>query len=130
MTLHGYKRPGIGYIHSNCFGEEWPPFELSSEGTFAYADNLEDHKKYLDTRLDKLKGGEAITFTPLSGKPQVKAEMNPREWEKALSLEIHTTEQAISTLKMDVTRLRRHGHSWKLEPLPVEGGEIKTRSLV
>lgn len=31
MVLHGYERPGCGYINGRCFGEEHVPFELSCE---------------------------------------------------------------------------------------------------
>lgn len=33
MVLHGYRRPGFGWIEGKCFGVEWRPYEVSNEGT-------------------------------------------------------------------------------------------------
>lgn len=128
MTLHGYKRPGLGYLHSNCFGELWPPFELSSEGTFACADSLEKTKRGYEEHLGRLrKGGITSIITAPGSKPYVKEEMGPKEWDKVLNSEIDTTERIIHSIESDIVRLRRHGNAWKLEPLPMEGEEIKLR---
>jgi hypothetical protein len=45
MVLHGYKRPGDGFIMGRCWGEEHVPFELSCEVAVAY------HKQLVDVTL-------------------------------------------------------------------------------
>jgi hypothetical protein len=40
MVLHGYKRPGDGWIYGDCFGVGYPPYELSTEGCEAWATKL------------------------------------------------------------------------------------------
>lgn len=43
MVLHGYKRPGDGWIVGDCFGVGYPPIELSPEGAEAWADKLKTY---------------------------------------------------------------------------------------
>lgn len=42
LALHGYERPGIGFIQGRCFGVDYPPYELSCEGTKAYLARIPD----------------------------------------------------------------------------------------
>lgn len=42
MSLHGYKRPGDGYIFGECRGQEHQPFEVSCERTKTYRQELEN----------------------------------------------------------------------------------------
>lgn len=58
IVLHGYKRPGLGYLQGECFGNGWPPFELSAEGTKAYEGYLEVLMKELEFRLGRLERDE------------------------------------------------------------------------
>ncbi len=41
MVLHGYARPGWGFISGSCFGVDSPPYELSAEGCVDYIAYLE-----------------------------------------------------------------------------------------
>lgn len=43
MVLHGYERPGFGYIKGNCAGVGHPPYELSCELTKAWKKQCEQH---------------------------------------------------------------------------------------
>lgn len=40
LVLHGYQRPGDGYIHGSCYGVGHKPLEVSVEGTKAYLEKL------------------------------------------------------------------------------------------
>lgn len=40
MVLHGYARPGIGFIMGRCSGIDWPPWELSPAGLQNFVDNV------------------------------------------------------------------------------------------
>lgn len=52
MVLHGYKRPGIGYIVGDCTGVGAPPYELSCELqkklAHAYRSRIADLQKSID----------------------------------------------------------------------------------
>jgi hypothetical protein len=47
LVLHGYQRPGHGYIVGDCFGVGYPPWEVSS-------DRLAEWIEYLQTRSARL----------------------------------------------------------------------------
>jgi hypothetical protein len=62
ITLHGYTRPGCGYIIGDCPGSKELPFEKSCDIT-------RRHRKFLDTvladyqkRLGDLQGGSITSF--------------------------------------------------------------------
>jgi hypothetical protein len=59
LVLHGYERPGCGYINGRCAGEEHVPFELSCE---VAKDWLVTLKTFIlpnnETRLAALKANE------------------------------------------------------------------------
>lgn len=129
MVLHGYKRPGTGWIEGNCFGQDWPPFELSSEGTEAWLKRLEeierDHRKHL-ARLNsgevtelsagdaKIKDGKFVPSTI-----HRKSEMEPREWEKLFKKVLKEAEDDLGRIEFEVSRLRKTIAAWKPEPLPL-----------
>ena len=58
MSLHGYKRPGHGWIVGGCPGTRELPFEVSCDGT----------KKYLNTVLKFIKQQENLINDLESGK--------------------------------------------------------------
>lgn len=52
LVLHGYSRPGFGYIHGQCSGVNHEPYELSCEYTKEWKSQCEN---YLVTRREYLK---------------------------------------------------------------------------
>lgn len=40
LVLHGYQRPGDGYVHGSCYGVGRKPLEVSAEGTEAYLNKV------------------------------------------------------------------------------------------
>ena len=57
MVLHGYQRPGHGYIIGNCFGVDYKPYEVSAEACVAYLPVLHQHKTNQEKRLNDLNSG-------------------------------------------------------------------------
>lgn len=122
MVLHGYQRPGTGYIHGNCFGQDWPPFELSPEGTEAFLVALEKSLADLEGFHKRLLAGEVDTFYDISGRKVFKrSEMDPRDWARKLESEIKMTESQLHAMKMDIKNLKQMVADWKPMPLPTEG---------
>lgn len=119
MTLHGYKRPGVGYIEGNCFGQDWPPFELSSEGTVAFAHQLE---KLLDRNtayLARLESGEVTTLA--NGLTLLhKDQMDPREWERAYASKVKEEKARVKDQKDTLDSMKGKVTRWKAQPLPEE----------
>lgn len=130
MVLHGYERPGHGYVEGNCFGQDWPPFELSPEGTVNYRNHLKKLLEDAEEHLSKLKSGKVTSFTTLVNKQlkvYEKDETEPREWEKMLKDRIYKSETTVKQLKDDVGRLTKAINAWKLMPLPEEGEDASPK---
>lgn len=63
MVLHGYKRPGHGYIIGNCPATHtYKPYEVSCEGTVAMRDLALGALKNAREYLKKLQKGEVVEF--------------------------------------------------------------------
>jgi len=127
MVLHGFLRPGWGSIQGRCYGVDFPPFELSPEGTqhlhktlLSRLDNLRDH-------YAKLKNDEIKSFLEVGGtktKPTVKTitpETEGARWPARIEREIKNTAQSIESVKQDAHRLERLITNWKPQPLPEPG---------
>lgn len=119
MVLHGYKRPGTGYIDGNCYGQDWPPFELSSEGTEAYLTALKPHELRTQDYLEKLTSGQVTTLGNRHDvrKPYVKDEMIPLEWNRRLQNQVEETKGRLRMIQSDIQRLEKAVSEWKPEPL-------------
>lgn len=60
MVLHGYERPGYGYIVGDCFGVGYPPWELSPEGAEAWLKELRVFLKSAKNVLVTAKGAKSL----------------------------------------------------------------------
>lgn len=58
MSLHGYQRPGIGYIIGDCMGQGEQPYEVSCELTKKLRGVVMGMKQEADAYLAKLKADE------------------------------------------------------------------------
>ena len=74
MVLHGYNRPGWGYVLGNCFGVGFPPWELSPLGGEAWVDKLE---MMIEGAIDATKKEESAKFY------NVAVKLAPRTLERA-----------------------------------------------
>ena len=58
ISLHGYKRPGHGYIEGRCWGAQYAPFEVSCERTKAWLTYLHGFEAEKAAYLGKLQANE------------------------------------------------------------------------
>lgn len=137
LVLHGYQRPGLGYIHSNCYGEFWPPYELSCEVTKKMKERLEQSLQGSTDYLRRLTSGEVTSFTitevkvdPLSPSNKVpslksvkKEDMDPREWAKLLKKNVGEVTDTITDLNRVIRTLTKAIADWKLMPLNLTFGQ-------
>lgn len=59
LVLHGYRRPGHGYIIGNCYAMKYPPFEVSCERT----------KQFVAEVLKPALAGAEAALVRLSARP-------------------------------------------------------------
>lgn len=70
MVLHGYKRPGIGYIIGNCPATRtFKPYEVSVEGTKYMLGLATDYLHVKTNYLKSLKAGEIKSFVVKTKSP-------------------------------------------------------------
>lgn len=62
LVLHGYERPGHGWITGSCFGTHYLPYP-DTAGLVKYLVFLESHKTTLETRLAKLPTEKSFDYT-------------------------------------------------------------------
>lgn len=128
MVLHGYKRPGHGTVEGNCFGQDWPPFELSAQGTVAYVKRLTVHVAMLEEQLSNLSKATSLPDPYSSRKLIDKATVEPRLWDLAVERAQSGLESKIAWIGGDITRLEKAASQWKEAPLPT-GIRVAARYL-
>lgn len=69
MVLHGYQRPGDGYIDGRCWGEGAVPWELSPEAAESFLHTiLRPNLARLDASLAQYVGGAVTSITRPKGR--------------------------------------------------------------
>lgn len=127
MVMHGYERPGGGYIERECSGAGLPPFELSDRATkVALEGNLSLIDGYKDT-LRNLETGKIKMIDPSwYGGVRFK-ELTPDDgiqWEQAVEYYKKSLERQIATVEKTNAPLKALVNHWKPRPLPEPGGKI------
>lgn len=129
IVLHGYRRPGWGQIQGRCYGVNFPPFELSTEGTDHLIKILRDRVDNQSEFLSKLKAGQVKElYEPPRGnydKDLRKVTSEDPKWPRILSSRIEEVTRDVEKLKQDIALLQDLVAKWKLLPLPEEGQKIK-----
>lgn len=131
MVLHGYERPGWGSVHGQCVGVDFPPFELSCEGTKHLVKSLKKSKDNKEDFLRRLKAGEITKLDERGGYAGTKfvtvtlAEEGPARWKQRIDGKISQMEGLIRSLGRDIDLLEGMISSWKEQPLPTEGEKVK-----
>jgi hypothetical protein len=115
IVLHGYKRPGVGYLQGECFGNGWPPFELSSEGTKAYEGYLEVILKELESGLRRLERDEEDTLI-IGLKAYSRKDTQPEKWPYYLNRAIEHQTSQVREVSNILDLLRKRLTSWEPHP--------------
>ena len=117
MVLHGYQRPGIGYIFGNCFGQDYPPFELSVVGTVAWRAAQQAYLESQEDRLGKFNRNE-IDVLHKGEKTYKRSETPEAEWSRLYLKEINDLKRFLTDNKKYIASLDKEIKDWKLRPLP------------
>jgi len=131
IVLHGYQRPGWGTIHGSCIGVDFPPFELSPEGTKHLVKMLTRTAEDEESYLRRLKAGEVTElhekdgFGGLKTKKVTPETEGPVKWQRLIDGRIAQTESLLHAVKSDIRLLSQLIAEWKEQPLPFEGEKAK-----
>lgn len=115
MVIHGYRRPGIGYLQGECFGNGWPPFELSSGGTKAYEGYLESILKELERGLGRLERDEEDTLI-LGLRGYSRKDTDPAKWVIYLEEAVKHQASQIREVSRIIDLLGKRLASWEPHP--------------
>ena len=131
MVLHGYQRPGYGWVVGNCFGTGRDPYEVSAEACAAYIPVLQGIKERSQRYLSALKAGEVTKFTEpkrnyRTGRDEsIVIEKGDKRFPEKLRLAIRDTESQIGQIDGDIAEMNKRIQAWKpgemrrVEGLPV-----------
>jgi hypothetical protein len=115
MVLHGYRRPGVGYLQGECFGSGWPPFELSSDGSEAYLARLKGILDDLKKELGKLERDEQdILLVGLNA--HKRNETEPERWASYLKICIEQQKAQIQEVTRILGVVQKRLSSWEPHP--------------
>lgn len=136
LVLHGYKRPGTGWIEGRCWGVEFPPFEVSCERTKAFVEQL--HRIRVDEEevlVYHKKGADYYYHHPQKGyrvkEPEpIKVERGTAavgykyghdyvpSYEELRAAAIHESESKLNQIRSDIRIYEEKVASWKPVPWP------------
>jgi hypothetical protein len=131
-VLHGYKRPGDGYIRGNCDGMRFPMYEVSTEGCIWMRDGLREAAASHRECARKLRGGETKTIHKVHQKymgsgeykktPYTLTKDSPKEhlrlfyaytWEDLVESEAEEHDRSAKNLDRDADEFQKMIDAWK-----------------
>jgi hypothetical protein len=125
MALHGYNRPGHGFVVGRCWGGDHAPYELSCEATKLILKHVEegvrDAQKYIDS-IPTLTEFNERRFWGGGAEPKiVKQETNPDHWPYMLKEHTKAAERDIGYKLAERDVLKWLVEHWEVRELPREG---------
>lgn len=115
MVLHGYRRPGVGYLKGECFGNGWPPFELSSEGSKAYLVRLGKILEDLKDGLGKLERDDQDVLI-IGLNTHKRDETEPSKWANYLDTSIGQQKAQVQEVTRVISLVQKNLSSWEPHP--------------
>lgn len=125
MVHHGFKRPGDGYIHGDCFGVNELPYERSCELVKDYVSALRTRREAVGNELRQLKAGTVTHFVTTRrttwGPPVLLTRSvfvtDPYVWSTELEQRVSRVEAEIRNLEFDIRRCDKRIAVWRLVPI-------------
>jgi hypothetical protein len=128
MVLHGYERPGIGYIEGKCPGVDQPAYQISTQGCERYqsimqgiADRTENRLHHIETHDDPISREER---RQVPGKPwetenvKVTYRLGDAKYDHAKRMLVAQVQSELRHATDEVKRMQRLIKNWTLLPLP------------
>jgi hypothetical protein len=137
VVLHGYERPGHGYVTGECPGRGHEPFEVAKDVTELFQEKLKRGLAHAKERLSQLKSGQVTKLlVEIEDRSQGR---NPRTWKYPIKIieieegwknpddsfdsfsrhmkrEISQSEARVEGLKEDLNFIEMMLRKWKYDP--------------
>lgn len=135
LVKHGYERPGDGYLHGECFGVRYQPFELSAESVVDFLARV--LRPLLAKAEEYLARVPSITSFTVEGSgrwengkwvhPKIilTAANDPYRFGHEMKMALVNAENNVRRLQRDVKEFEGKVANWKLDVLP----EVKHAGL-
>ncbi len=138
LVHHGYKRPGDGEIHGDCFAVGMAPYEISTDATEQYLHLVEQQLANQMQHLVRLESGAVTELRKQIsrgtwGAPEFKTLTPADGWEfkDELRARIGETRYRITNLQREARRLERLINQWVRRPVrTIEEESERHRSAV
>ena len=140
MVLHGYERPGYGYIIGNCLGYDFKPYEISPEGCEHAAKVYDDEAKALKKMQREVSDLPSLIVHRSVGPFRIKSDGSSAEmkrsdlsplhrpvylsgygeftWDEAVKAHQAEIQKGIDTFEGERDRMLAKVEAWTLQPLP------------
>lgn len=126
MVHHGFQRPGDGSIYGDCFGVKHKPFEISNEGTVAYAAALRQAQANTEKRLALLQSDKCVEideevsegFGRNRTTKTVTHARGTADFERVVAVRVLRAESQIAQLKAHAAQLEKMAADWQPMDLP------------
>lgn len=123
-VLHAYQRPSWSAV-GKCHGVDFPPFEMSPEGTKYLVSVLVKEVEKNKAHLAKLQADEvAELYSPMGRKLTVETEGEYR-WKGLIEARTREAEAQAKNLEQDIQLFKQLIAEWKEQTLPMEGDQVK-----
>lgn len=128
LVHHGFKRPGDGAIHGDCYAVNYPPYEVSCEVTKTYRGMIQLGLYNLRTSIAEHKAGKVTRFTKMEIKynlyrrelveiEYIAGVTEPALWARASENHIRELEGQARMYESEIVRLTRLIDNWKLRDI-------------
>lgn len=107
LFLHGYQRPGYGFVVGECEGARYLPYEQSCDRTKEVRLQYEERLVWVEESLQKLSVVQELYWKEQQIQP------NHPEWSKALAFAKSQIIAEIRGLKSEIQRLTKVITDWK-----------------
>jgi len=118
LVHHGFKRPGDGVIHGDCFAVDYPPYEVSCEVTKVYRSSIETFLQNVNKTIAQYKANEIKHFVKFNLYSRKTVEFvlgvtDPYVWERECESQIRELEFRARGLSNEIARLTRLIDNWE-----------------
>lgn len=129
MVLHGYQRPGIGYLLGDCFGHRKLPYELSDSGCVSYREAVKNQKASAEALIVHLRSGEAkkafVQKRSFGRTEIVEVLAGEKNFEEALKIYLNSKISEVKSCEYEIARMEKLIAAWTLKDLRTEEDVVR-----
>lgn len=126
MALHGYNRPGHGYIIGKCWGGDHEPYELGTSATKKMLAAGNERVASIQKYVASLKSPSLEEFDEQywgSGAPKIVKKNGNPHWEYSLERHLGYSERQLRSAEDERDIYEYLVEHWKLSDLPTAGSK-------